>query len=93
MTVSTYFDSVTDKIGDDLTKSERITDEEIRNVRLDGVHQVEATLSSLDGESLEDTEDGRSTTERNRLDSHSTCFNLRNVENIVNDEEQRVGEV
>jgi hypothetical protein len=70
-----------------LTKSERISDEKIGNIGFDGVHEVETALSRLDSESLEDTEDGRTSTERDRLDGHATSLNLRNVEDVVDDQE------
>jgi hypothetical protein len=60
---------------------------------LDGVHEVEPALRCLDRKRLEDAKNGRVDAERDLLDRHATGLNLGDVEDVVDNEEKRGGEV
>lgn len=50
-------DSITNKIGDDLSQTERVSDKLVRYIGIDVVGQLKLILRSSHDESLEDAED------------------------------------
>ncbi len=80
MALASYFgrrevDSVTDKIGDDLSMTKGITDELIWNVGLDVIREVKTVLRSSHNEGLGDAKDNLTKRIRHGFHSHTTSLN------------------
>lgn len=68
------FDSVPDKIGNNLTETKGVTDELVRNVCFDVVSEVEVVLRGTDDEGFEDTKDGLTDGVGDGFHGHSPGF-------------------
>ena len=82
---------VADQVGQDLLDPRRVADDAGRHIRVDVANQLEPFLVRAQGERLERVRDRRAQRERHRFELEPPRFDLREVENVVEDRQQRVG--
>ena len=82
---------VADQVRQDLLNPRRVADDAGRHVRVDVADQLEPLLVRAEGERLERVRDRRAERERHRFELELARFDLREVEDVVQDRQQRVG--
>ncbi|KAI6766765.1 hypothetical protein HG531_011987 [Fusarium graminearum] len=86
-------DSIANKVKDDLSETERITNNIIWHRAVDHVGEVQKLLVCLDGESLEGVEDSSSQCVGDFLNHHSPSLDFGKIQNVVNDRQEAVGKI
>ena len=82
---------VADQVGQDLLHPRRIADDAGRHLRVDVANELEPLLVRAQRERLERVGNRRARRERHRFELELARFDLREVENVVEDRQQRVG--
>ena len=83
-------DGVAHQIEQDLTESARIADQRRRHVRRDAARQLQPLLVGPRREQLDAVFDGVAHGERHALERETAGFDLRDVEDVVDDRHQRL---
>ena len=84
-------DGVADEVDQDLPEPPRVADQCVRNVRLDVVNQLEALRVRAQRQRLEDFPQAVPQAELDRLEVQPARLDLREIEDVVQDRQQRIG--
>ena len=87
---SVNFTALDSRLSEDLAQPRHVALDRRRHVALEEVREVEALLDGARGDEVERRLDALAQVERLRLDVHAPGLDLREVEDVVDDGEQRV---
>ena len=87
---SVNFTELDKQVEHDLAQAREVADDRRRNVAFEHVGGVEVLLDGARGDEVERRFDAFAQVERLRLDVHAAGFDLREVEDVVDDGQQRI---